>query len=85
MAVRKTAISIPDELLDQVDRAAADLGESRSRYITRILRAAVRARRDAEVTRRLDVLYASEPLNREQVAVAQQSDDEDDGWREDGW
>jgi len=85
MAVRKTAISIPDDLLDQVDRAAADLGESRSRYITRILRAAVRARRDAEVTRRLDLLYTSEPLNRQQVAVAHELDDEDDDWREQGW
>jgi len=37
-------------------------GESRSRFISRLLRLAVRARRDAEITRRLDALFADESL-----------------------
>jgi len=53
MPHRKTAIAVPAEILDEVDRAARARGESRSRFITRVLRLAVRARRDAEVTRRL--------------------------------
>ena len=85
MAVRKTAIAIPEDLLELVDQAATDRGESRSRYITCVLRAAVRARRDAEITRRLDRLFASESLQREQIEVAQELDGEEDAWREDGW
>ncbi|TMA31426.1 MAG: hypothetical protein E6J79_20110 [Deltaproteobacteria bacterium] len=43
MAHRKTAIAVPEDILDEVDRA-------------------VRARRDAEITRRLDALFADESL-----------------------
>ena len=66
MAHRKTAIAVPAEILDEVDRVARARGESRSRFITRVLRLAVRARRDAEVTRRLDALFADEPLAEQQ-------------------
>ncbi len=62
MPHRKTAIAVPAEILDEVDRAARARGESRSRFITRVLRLAVRARRDADVTRRLDALFADESL-----------------------
>ena len=70
MAHRKTAIAVPAEILDEVDRAARARGESRSRFITRVLRLAVRARRDAEVTRRLDALFAVESLAEEQRSEA---------------
>ena len=66
MAHRKTAIAVPEDVLDEVDRAARARGESRSRFISRILRLAVRARRDAEVTRRLDALFADESMAQEQ-------------------
>ena len=72
MAHRKTAIAVPEDLLDEVDRAARTRGESRSRFISRILRLAMRARRDAEITRRLDALFADESL-----AEGQQRDAED--------
>ncbi len=62
MAHRKTAIAVPEDVLDEVDRAARARGESRSRFISRVLRLAVRARRDAEITRRLDALFAAESL-----------------------
>jgi len=65
MAHRKTAIAVPEEILAEVDRAARERGESRSRFISRVLRLAVRARRDAEVTRRLDALFADESLRKE--------------------
>ncbi len=60
MAHRKTAIAVPSEVLDEVDRAARERGESRSGYISRVLRLAVQARRDADVTRRLNALFADE-------------------------
>jgi len=72
MAHRKTAIAVPEDVLDEVDRAARMRGESRSRFISRILRLAMRARRDAEITRRLDALFADESL-----AEGQQRDAED--------
>ena len=85
MAHRKTAIAVPAEILDGVDRAARARGESRSRFITRVLRLAVRARRDAEVTRRLDALFADESLaekqRREADDLARQAVD----WADDRW
>ncbi len=71
MAYRKTAIAVPEEVLEEVDRAARERGESRSRFISRVLRLAVRARRDAEVTRRLDALFADESVREEQRREAQ--------------
>lgn len=56
----KTAIAVPEVLLADVDRAAKERGESRSKYITRVLGIAVRARRDAEITRKLNELFVSE-------------------------
>ena len=58
MARHKTAIAIPEDLLAEVDAAARERSESRSAFITRVLQAAVRARRDRDITRRLDALFA---------------------------
>jgi hypothetical protein len=85
MAVRKTAVAIPEELLGDVDRAAKERGESRSRYISRILRAAVRARRDAEVTRRLDELFADEPPRKDQLRGAEELDAMGTDWTDERW
>ena len=48
MPLRKTAIAVPDDLLAAVDRAAREQHGSRNRFVTVVLRHAVRARRDAE-------------------------------------
>jgi len=66
MAYRKTAIAVSEELLEAVDRAARERGESRSRFVCRVLELAVRARRDAEVTKRLDELFADDELREAQ-------------------
>ena len=58
MALRKTAIAIPEDVMDGVDEAAHERGWSRSRFITEVLRRALRARRDAAITRQLDELFA---------------------------
>jgi predicted transcriptional regulator len=85
MTVRKTAVAIPEELLNAVDRAARERGESRSRYISRILRAAVRARRDAEITRRLDALFADEGLQKDQMRGAEELDSVGTNWADERW
>ncbi|HVO23143.1 MAG TPA: ribbon-helix-helix protein, CopG family [Candidatus Margulisiibacteriota bacterium] len=72
MPHRKTAIAVPEDIMQEVDRAARERGESRSRFISRVLRLAVRARRDAEVTRRLDALFADESLREEHRRDAQE-------------
>jgi hypothetical protein len=70
MARRKTAIAIPEDVLDEVDRAARARGESRSGFISHVLRLAIRARRDAQITRRLDALFADESLARGELDAA---------------
>jgi hypothetical protein len=84
-ALRKTAIALPGALLEDIDRAARDLGESRSRYITRILRCAVRARHHAAVTRRLDELFADPAVAGEQRRSAAELDAAGSSWNDERW
>jgi metal-responsive CopG/Arc/MetJ family transcriptional regulator len=74
MPLRKTAIAIPDDLLSAVDHAAQSRGESRNRFVTRVLQEAVRARRNAEVTQRLNELFADGELAQEQAHTASELD-----------
>jgi metal-responsive CopG/Arc/MetJ family transcriptional regulator len=85
MASTKTAITVPQELLAEVDRAASERGESRSKYITSVLRLAVRARRDAEITRRLDELFADDTVARAQRKGAAALDDLGSSWTDERW
>ncbi len=85
MALRKTAIAVPADLLAAVDRAAGERRESRNRFVIRILRHAVRARRDAEITRRLDKLFASPGLARQQSRGAAALDAAGTDWSDERW
>ena len=85
MALRKTAIAIPDALLKAIDRAARQHRESRNRFVTRILRCAVAARRDAEITRRLNALFSSPDLANEQAQTAQELDGAGTSWSDERW
>jgi hypothetical protein len=85
MPLRKTAIAVPQSLLVDVDRAATERGESRSAYITRILAAAVRARRDAEITRKLDELFADERARKAQRRSAAALDEIGSDWTDERW
>jgi len=85
MPLRKTAIAIPDDLLSAVDRAADSRGESRNRFVTRVLQEAVRARRDAEVTERLNQLFADPELAREQARTADELDAVGTDWSDERW
>jgi hypothetical protein len=85
MALHKTAIAIPDQLLSDVDRAAQSRGETRNRFITRVLQEAVRARRDAEVTRRLNELFADPGLAGAQARTASELDMAGTDWGDERW
>jgi hypothetical protein len=85
MPARKTAITIPEALLVDVDRAARERGESRSRYITRVLQVAVWTRRDAEITHQLDALFAEEGARGKQSRGAHDLDGAGSDWTEERW
>lgn len=85
MALHKTAIAVPETLLADVDRAAQERGESRSAYITRVLAVAVRARRDAEITRKLDELFADVRVKKAQRRSAAALDELGTDWTDERW
>ena len=69
--LHKTSLAIDEDLLAAIDLAARERGESRNRFVIMILREAVRARRDREITKRLDRLFANESLQKEQLQEAE--------------
>lgn len=58
MAVTKFAISVPEETMNQVDRAAKRLGMTRSRYIAVVLARVAKREKDAAISRRVDEVLA---------------------------
>jgi metal-responsive CopG/Arc/MetJ family transcriptional regulator len=85
MPLRKTAIAVPDDLLASVDRAARERKESRNQFVTRVLRHAVRPRRDAEITRRLNKLFATPDLAKQHSREACELDGLGTGWSDERW
>ena len=57
----KTAVSIPDPLFASADELADTLGVSRSELYARALADYVARHRTADLTARLDAVYANEP------------------------
>jgi len=72
MPMRKIAISLPEPVLDTVDRLAAQRGESRSRVIATILSRVTRAKRDRDITAQIDALFADETIVAEQKRTAEE-------------
>ena len=85
MPLRKTAIAISDELLAAVDRAANERHETRNRFVTRVLEHAVRARRDADITRRLDALFTDAELAQAQKRESSALDAVGTDWSDERW
>jgi metal-responsive CopG/Arc/MetJ family transcriptional regulator len=70
MPTRKFAISIPEDVMSQVDRAAARRGWTRSRFIAEVLRRTAHARSDSAITRAVNRLFEDPDLAEEQAASA---------------
>ena len=85
MALRNNAIAVPDDLLAAVDRVARARRESRNRFVIRVLQHAVRARRDAEITRRLNELFAAPDLAQQQNREASELDRIGSEWSDERW
>ena len=83
--LRKTAIAVPHDLLAAVDRAARERHESRNRFVTLVLQHAVRARRDAEITRRLNELFAAPDRAQQQRRDASELDRLGSDWSDERW
>ncbi len=81
----KTAITVPADVLADVDRAARSHGESRSKYITRVLRTSVRVGRDAEITARLNELFAAEETKSSQHRETAVWDEASAPWNDERW
>ena len=85
MPQQRTAISVPEEILEAVDLAAREKGLSRSAFITRVLRIALQSRKDALVTRKLNELFADEALAKEQLEAADELDSAGTRWDDERW
>lgn len=70
VAVKKFALSVPEDVMKQVDRAAKRFGVTRSRFIADVLRKIANAGMDAEITRRVDELFADPEIAGEQSRTA---------------
>lgn len=85
MTTAKIAVTIPEEVLEAVDAAAQERGESRSGFISRVLRTAMTARSDAEVTRRLNEIFGNPEIAAEQLRVADEIDAVGTDWSDETW
>jgi metal-responsive CopG/Arc/MetJ family transcriptional regulator len=69
-AAKKFAISVPPDVMRQVDRAARARGWTRSRFIASVLRVAAQKLTDAEIARAVDELFSDPELAAEQSETA---------------
>jgi metal-responsive CopG/Arc/MetJ family transcriptional regulator len=72
MLSKKFAISMPASVMKQVDLAARRRGLTRSRFIANVLHRVADARQDAEITRRINELFADPDLETEQKQTARE-------------
>ena len=70
MAMKKIAISLPEPVLERVDKLAASRGESRSHLIATVLDRVARAKHDHDITAQIDALFTDEKIAAEQKAIS---------------
>lgn len=70
MAVRKIAISVPEDVLRQVDRMAKKSGTTRSGFITLVLSEVSHAGTQTEITERINRLFEDKTIADEQAETA---------------
>lgn len=70
MPMKKIAISLPIAVLETVDYLAEQRGESRSHVIATLLSRVARIKRDRDLTRQLDALFADDTVREEQKRTA---------------
>ena len=66
----KTAISLDEELLTQADKAAKEIGVSRSRLFSMAMQEYLRRKRGEEITEALNRVYADGQTDEDKRIVA---------------
>ena len=61
MATKKIAISLPEPVLERVDKLAASRGQSRSHLIATVLDRVARAKHDRDITAQIDARLSRRP------------------------
>ena len=70
MTARKIVISVPDDVMPHVDRAARRRGVTRSGFIAQVLSRVASAVRDAEISHAVDAFFSDPEMVGEQAAIA---------------
>jgi len=70
MPVTKFALSVPEDVMQAVDRAARARGVTRSRLVSQVLARVARVTRDQEISRRVDEALSDPELFEEQRSTA---------------
>lgn len=83
--MQRTAITLPADLLADVDDAARGEGRSRSAFIREVLREALRRRRSAAVSRALNETYADPELRDETARIAAEMENGAAEWAPEAW
>lgn len=85
MPLKKTAVALPEDLLESIDVAARAEGESRNRYIIRALKRDLRARRGEEITRKYNEIFSDPEVAEEQRRTAEEWNAIGTVWDDEGW
>jgi hypothetical protein len=71
MAVRKIAISVPDEILTQVDRMAKSRKTTRSGFIADVLKAVSYASDQEAIRKQINQLFRDQDIREEQTSTSE--------------
>ncbi|MEW6142514.1 MAG: ribbon-helix-helix protein, CopG family [Chloroflexota bacterium] len=69
----KVAISLPEEVLNEVERERGESGESRSQFFRRAVEALLERRRSLEMSARYTRAYEQVPETRQEVEAARRA------------
>ena len=72
MPTRKVALTLPEDVLERLDRHVQQLGKSRSRFVAEQLDEALRRLENDAITARYDEFYAEQPTRRENSRLAEE-------------
>ena len=71
MPTRKVTLTLPDDVLDRLDRQSSRLGKSRSRFVAEQLDEALRRFEDDAITAQYDQVYDEPPARAENSRLAE--------------
>ena len=70
MRTEKVAITVPKELLDAVDAISSELGVSRSKFISSLIREKIREQTNLKLKEAYDRVFSDKSIRKEQLETA---------------